>query len=91
MSTTNSNPRRQRSAAKQATAQSAGKGPSRLDQLQSALLRDRGASIADMIEITSWQAHSIRGAMAGALKKRGLIITSLKTDGVRRYRAERAA
>jgi hypothetical protein len=91
MSTTNSNPRRQRSAAKQATAQRPKKGPSRLDQLQSALLRDHGASIAEMVEITSWQAHSIRGAMAAALKKRGLIITSLKTDGVRRYRAERAA
>jgi len=39
---------------------------------------------------TGWQQHSVRGAMAGALRKRGLIISSEKTDGVRRYRAVRA-
>lgn len=61
--------------------------PSRLDQLQVLLAADDGASIAEMTEATGWQAHSVRGAMAGALKKRGLTITSNKIDGVRRYRA----
>lgn len=61
--------------------------PSRLDQLQQLLVRESGASIAEMVEATGWQQHSIRGAMAGALKKRGLAITSEKVEGVRRYRA----
>ena len=67
------------------------KAPSRLDQLQYLLTRDDGASIAEMVEATGWQQHSVRGAMAGALKKRGLSITSTKIDGLRRYRAGVAA
>lgn len=62
--------------------------PTKLDQLEKMLLRKNGASIAEMMKATGWQSHSVRGAMAGALKKRGLAITSEKTDGVRRYRAE---
>jgi hypothetical protein len=65
--------------------------PSRLDQLEELLFRDGGASIAEMVEVTGWQAHSIRGAMAGALRKRGLIITSQKLDGLRRYSASLAS
>ncbi len=65
--------------------------PSRLDQLQALLTREEGASIAEMTEATGWQQHSVRGAMAGALKKRGLAITSDKTSGVRRYHAEQTA
>jgi len=64
------------------------KPPTRLDQLQGLLIRDDGATIADMVSATGWQQHSVRGAMAGALKKkRGLVITSEKIDGLRRYRA----
>ncbi len=67
------------------------KAPSRLDQLEQLLTREGGACIAEMVEATGWQQHSVRGAMAGALKKRGLLITSDKIDGVRRYRAETTA
>lgn len=67
------------------------KAPTRLDQLQALLTREEGATIAEMVDATGWQKHSVRGAMAGALKKRGLTITSAKTDGVRRYRAKVAA
>jgi len=68
------------------------KAPSKLDQVEALLLRDTGASIAEMVEATGWQQHSVRGAMAGALKtKRGLAIASEKIDGVRRYHAERAS
>ncbi len=62
-------------------------GPSRLDQLQALIKREGGASIAEMVDATGWQQHSVRGAMAGSLKKRGLAISSEKVDGVRRYRA----
>jgi len=65
--------------------------PSRLDQLQTLLTGNGGASIAEMTEATGWQAHSVRGAMAGALRKRGLAITSAKVDGVRRYHASMPA
>ena len=65
------------------------RGPSKLDQIEALLLRPEGASIAGMMAATGWQAHSVRGAMAGSLKKRGIAITSDKVDGVRRYRAGR--
>jgi hypothetical protein len=45
----------------------------------------------EMTEATGWQSHSVRGAMAGALKKRGLSITSEKTENARRYHAESPA
>lgn len=67
------------------------KAPSRLDQLQALLTRENGATIAEMVAATGWQQHSVRGAMAGALKKRGLTMTSEKLDGTRHYRAEKAA
>lgn len=63
------------------------KQPTRLEQLEALLGRQEGASIEEMRKATGWQAHSVRGAMAGALKKRGNTITSEKIDGVRRYRA----
>jgi hypothetical protein len=69
----------------------ASKVPSRLEQLEALLRSDSGASISEMVAATGWQQHSVRGAMAGALKKRGLAITSSKTDGLRRYRAEVAS
>lgn len=54
-----------------------------------ALLRRReGASISEMMEETGWQAHSVRGFMSGALKKKlKLTVTSKKSDktGERRY------
>jgi len=45
------------------------------------LRRPEGAGIAEIIEATGWQAHTVRGAMAGALKKKlGLTVTSVKDD-----------
>ncbi|MEE1876980.1 DUF3489 domain-containing protein [Altererythrobacter litoralis] len=64
---------------------------SKLDQLEVLLMRKDGANIAEMVTATGWQAHSVRGVMAGALKKRGLTIISEKIDGVRRYRAGKSA
>lgn len=47
-----------------------------------------GASLAELVQATAWQQHTVRGAMAGALKKKlGLNIVSEKTDGQeRKYR-----
>ena len=59
---------------------------SKLDLLIARLKRPAGASIDDLAKVTGWQAHSVRGAMAGALRKKGHAVTSEKVDGVRRYR-----
>ena len=49
--------------------------------------RAEGATVQQMSEATGWQAHSVRGAMSGALKKNhGLTITSEKGDAGRVYR-----
>lgn len=56
--------------------------------------RPEGATIAQMSEATNWQAHSVRGALAGSLKKKhGLTIVSEADEGGRVYRvrAERPA
>jgi len=62
------------------------KPKSKLDLLIARLQRPAGASIDDLAKVTGWQAHSVRGAMAGALRKKGHNVTSNKVDGVRRYR-----
>ena len=49
------------------------------------LKRPEGATLAQMTEATGWQVHTVRGAMAGALKKKlGLEITSEKQTGTDR-------
>ena len=51
------------------------------------LSRPGGADIATMMAATGWQAHSVRGALSGAIKKKlGLIVISEKIDGGRVYR-----
>ena len=47
-----------------------------------------GASLSEMAQASGWQAHTIRGFMAGSLKKKlGLTVTSDKAEGQeRRYR-----
>jgi len=70
-----------------ATPKSAASAPSKLDCLERALRTKNGATIPDLMEATGWQSHSVRGALAGALKRgRGLEITSEKINGERRYR-----
>jgi hypothetical protein len=52
------------------------------------LRRPEGADLDEIAEATSWQKHSIRGAISGALKKKlGLEVTSTKDgQGRRIYR-----
>ena len=45
------------------------------------LKREKGATIDDAVVATGWQAHSVRGAISGALKKKlGLTVTSDKVE-----------
>jgi hypothetical protein len=62
------------------------KRPSKLDQLVDLLQRPEGAGLADLASLTGWQAHSIRGAIAGSLKRKGHVVSSERIDGMRRYR-----
>jgi hypothetical protein len=46
------------------------------------LKRKTGASIDEVIKATGWQAHSVRGAISGTLKKKlGLIVESKVVEG----------
>ena len=47
-----------------------------------------GATIAQMMADTGWQAHSVRGAISGMVRKRlGCeVITEKGADGQRAYR-----
>ena len=60
-------------------------GRSKLDLIIAALRAPKGATLSDLMKLTGWQSHSIRGALAGVLKKRGLIVTSAKTQRERFY------
>jgi hypothetical protein len=65
--------------------QVASKPKTKLAQLETMLRRPDGATVEQISKSLDWQAHSVRGAMSGALKKKqGLIITSEKTDTGRR-------
>lgn len=54
------------------------------------LNRPEGASIDEMMQATDWQQHSVRGFLAGTVKKKlGFPLASSKAkDDVRRYRIE---
>ena len=57
-------------------------------QVIAMLKRPEGATIAQIMEATGWQSHTVRGTFAGAFKKKlGLVITSSKAaDAERIYR-----
>lgn len=65
-----------------ATAALADVPKTKLGQLEGMLRRKEGATIAQIATALDWQAHSVRGAISGSLKKKqGLTITNESIEG----------
>jgi hypothetical protein len=60
------------------------------ERMLTLLSRPEGASIAEIMQATDWQQHSVRGFLAGTVKKKlGFSLTTSKVAGDdRRYRIE---
>lgn len=69
-------------AAKPRAEAPAGRPGTKLALLTNLLRRKGGATIADAVKATGWQAHSVRGAISGTLKKKlGLAVASEAVEG----------
>jgi len=56
-------------------------------QVVAMLQRKNGATLEEIMEKMGWQRHTVRGFMAGAMKKAGYSVESFKSDkGERTYR-----
>ena len=60
------------------------------DRILTLLSQREGATILEMMDATDWQQHSVRGFLAGTVKRKlGFALTSSKAEGeLRRYRIE---
>ena len=56
----------------------------KLARLEAMLRRPDGATIEQLGKALDWQSHSVRGAIAGALKKKGFVVTSAIDESERR-------
>jgi hypothetical protein len=60
---------------------------SKTAQVVAMVQRKNGATLAEIMDKMGWQKHTVRGFMAGAMKKAGYAIESFKSDkGERTYR-----
>ena len=60
---------------------------SKTAQVVAMLQRKDGATLAEIMKKMGWQKHTVRGFMAGAMKKAGYTVESFKNDkGERTYR-----
>jgi hypothetical protein len=66
-------------------AASASKRTTKIDEVIALLRREEGATLADMIEATSWLPHTTRAALTG-LKKKGHVLDKAKRGDVTCYR-----
>ena len=54
---------------------------SKMAQVIGMLQRKNGASITEVMDAMGWQRHTVRGFMAGAMKKAGYTVESFKPEG----------
>lgn len=74
----NATPPRSRSAGKPKETKS--------EQVLSLLCRKDGATLAELMSATGWQAHSVRGFLSGTVRKRlNCDLRSATSEGGRRY------
>jgi hypothetical protein len=67
-------------------------GSSKQAQLIALLRNAAGTSMTDMMTLTGWQSHTVRGMLSGSLRKRlGLDVQCQRVDGVHLYRIVEAA
>ena len=60
---------------------------SKQDRIVALLQRPKGATLDTLVKETQWQKHSVRGFLAGTVRKKlKLPLLSEKIDGVRNYR-----
>ena len=69
-----------------ATAAVAPAPTSKLDRLIVLLQQADGVGMQAMMAATGWQAHSVRGALAGALRRKGHAVRSEKSEAGRIWR-----
>jgi hypothetical protein len=63
------------------------KPDSKQDKIVALLQRPEGATLDVLVKETQWQKHSVRGFLAGTVRKKlKLPLLSEKIDGVRTYR-----
>lgn len=64
----------------------------KIGQVVDLLRRPEGVTAAQIMEATGWQAHSVRGAIAGQIRKKlALPVATKKVDGRTVYRIIEAA
>ena len=57
------------------------KPTTKIETLVHLIKRSRGATLAELQKATGWQAHSVRGAISGTLRKKlGLAVTIDETE-----------
>ena len=63
------------------------KAASKQDQIIALLHKPQGVNLTELMQATSWQAHSVRGFLSGTIKKKlNLNLISQKIDGAQVYR-----
>ena len=78
-----------RPAVAHSSARKAAEGASKQARVIAMLQSSAGTTIAAMMKTTGWQQHSVRGFLAGVVRKKlKLELESKKIDGNRVYRIE---
>jgi hypothetical protein len=57
------------------------RGGSKTAQVVALLQRKNGATLVEIMEKMGWQKHTVRGFMAGAMRKAGYTVESFKPEG----------
>jgi hypothetical protein len=73
--------------AKSAKTEGAAREGSKTEKILDLLKRPDGATLQELMKLSGWQPHSVRGFLSGTVgKKMGLAVTSTKgEDGTRNY------